>query len=474
MIKAVKKLAIAFLYSVLLVATSGSTPSIARDIEYQDTDRTDYDHRDDHFGHTKRPVDCASLRALRDLGDELVLIKNPRTGDSLDYVVVGDAALNSQLVVMFNGTGTILTDWPIQMITNKTYSPKIVNTNAYLPSQNGPISLCHNYRLVLFDYPGVGNGRFNGSFTSDQIANDVDAMLDDISVRYKIQTNDISVLGWSLGTELALKYAFLSPVSNPDRLIDNLVLIATRPGGNTDGFQDGNQAQCISYMLDTLETVQPHTSLARMLESNSYRLTFPFVDQQPYSGIESGCNASIINNRLSLTVTPNCPEGGECEKNLRNFEVNRETPPWSKTGGVNQALFAGERQSSNDYDICYCPVAGTDFTSMNCTCSGTVDTTEANGGVCQTVSTGITTPNLPISTNCVPLNFAGKLTVINGFEDLYIQWTYGQALVSGMQQTLGADKAVLVTYSGSDGAGHGVLLQHPRWTQQQIFVALHH
>jgi hypothetical protein len=43
----------------------------------------------------------------------------------------------------------------------------------------------------------------------------------------------------------------------------------------------------------------------------------------------------------------------------------------------------------------------------------------------------------------VDLKLTGNLTVINGYEDLYIQWTYGRALVEGMQQVLGANRATL-------------------------------
>lgn len=418
------------------------------------------------------PVACAKLKTLRDLADDLVLMENPRTGDTFSYVVVGDAAVSSDLLVMFNGTGGILPDWPMQMITNSTYSPKITATNAYVPSEDGPISLCHDYRLVLFDYPGVGGGVLAGSYTSDRIADDVDAMLDDIAVRYGIPTDVVNPFGWSLGTELALKYAFLSPASNKARTIDNIVLIATRPGGNTDGFQDGNQAQCLSFMLGELETEPPGTTLYNSMRDASYELTFPFVGQRPYDGVHSGCRASIRGGALNLKVTPDCPVGSLCAKNFVDEAANRQVQPWKATSGVDQALYTAERNSSHDYNICYCQVAGAGFTSKRCSCSDTVITSKRNGGVCRTVSTGVTKPSRPISTDCVPLEFRGKLTVINGREDLFIQWTYGRALVEGMQATLGDSKARLVTYSGEGGAGHGILLQYPKWTQRQISRAL--
>ncbi|HEY1731344.1 MAG TPA: hypothetical protein VGG15_06335 [Terriglobales bacterium] len=64
------------------------------------------------------------------------------------------------------------------------------------------------------------------------------------------------------------------------------------------------------------------------------------------------------------------------------------------------------------------------------------------------------------------------MTVINGPEDLYIQHTYGKALVDAYQQEFGIGKARLVTDTGADGAGHGILLLHPKWVQAQIWSAL--
>lgn len=40
------------------------------------------------------------------------------------------------------------------------------------------------------------------------------------------------------------------------------------------------------------------------------------------------------------------------------------------------------------------------------------------------------------------------------------------------QAQYGENKAAIVTYPGAEGAGHGILLQHPASTQEQIYVAL--
>jgi len=420
------------------------------------------------------PVACSALTTLRALAPKLTKFTNYRTGDSMEYVVVGDGAFSNDVLVMFNGTSGILPDWPIQMITNSATSPKIVKTPAYEQSEDGLISICHDYRLVLFDYPGVGKGKLAGTFTGDDIANDVDAMLDDAEIRYGISARVVDPTGWSLGTHLALKYAFLSPAARPDRVIKDVILIATRPGGNTDGFQDGNQAACVNSILTALEVPDITSSFTKTLQTDAFELIFPYVDQEPYDGVDSGCTATIEGDTIDLSVTTNCPHGSECYKNALLELRNRKTRPWSKTDGVDSTVYNGQRSFDHDWNICYCPTASSTFTSEECSCSDTVDETAANGGVCQTVSTGTTTPNLPITSNCVPLVISGRLTVINGPEDLFIQWTYGQALVEGMQQTLGADKATLVTYDGSDGAGHGILMQHPLWTQNQIFSASLH
>ena len=92
-----------------------------------------------------------------------------------------------------------------------------------------------------------------------------------------------------------------------------------------------------------------------------------------------------------------------------------------------------------------------------------------NGGICVTE---LKPPNLPVSRRCAKLRIDGRITVLNGPEDLFIQWTYGRALVEGYQRAFGASAAKLVTYRGQGGAGHGVLIQHPRWTQRHIYLAL--
>ncbi len=225
---------------------------------------------------SQKPIACSELTDLRDLAPKLQSFTNQRTGDTVDYLVMGDAAMSDDVIVMFNGTGEIVPDWPLQMITNAKYSPNIVSSDAYDPLQDGPLSICHDYRLVMFDYPGVGSSPLLGNVTLDDISNDADAMLNEIGRRYHVPTDKVDPLGWSLGSVAALKYAFVAPNSNPERKIGNLILIATKPGGNTDGFFDGNEADCVMTMFDELKNNSGlDSSFKRELEENLFQLTLP-------------------------------------------------------------------------------------------------------------------------------------------------------------------------------------------------------
>src|SRR5215471_14401483 len=150
---------------------------------------------------------------------------------------------------------------------------------------------------------------------------------------------------------------------------------------------------------------------------------------------------------------------------------NRFTSQWLATKGVPCDVYLNQREFDHDWNICYCAAAGADFTSQQCSCSEPVDISSSNGGVCQCqIPSG--QPESPMCSNCVDLKNRDRITVINGYEDLFIQWTYGQELVRAYDAQYGDGKAAIVTYPGADGAGHGILLQHPKYTQEQIFAAL--
>jgi pimeloyl-ACP methyl ester carboxylesterase len=352
------------------------------------------------------------------------------------------------------------------MITNSTYRPKIASTAGYRAKQNGSVSLCHDYRIVLFDYPGVGRSPLNGEVTRDMIASDVDAMLQDAGRRYGIATTRVDPIGWSLGTTDALKYAFLSPVSRPSRIIGDIVLIATDPGGNTNGRTDADQAPCIASLFSASQKYSG--SLGNQAGLDLLELTVPYTGQGPLdSGTNSGCTATVSGGAIDLSVEPDCTDGNGCNAFVADSLVNASTPPWRETQGISSSLFAQQRAQANDWEVAYCPHAGLQFTSEGCTSYGSIDQSVTNGGACKTDATKT---NAPVSRDCAPLKLSGKLTVLNGHEDLFIQWKYGASLVAGYGRQLGSNRVALHTIS--EPAGHGVLYQHPQWVQDEIERAI--
>src|SRR5947209_3857509 len=48
-----------------------------------------------------RPVPCSRLTALRDLEGHMRNVTNPQTGQTLEYLVIGDGAKSDQMIVFF-------------------------------------------------------------------------------------------------------------------------------------------------------------------------------------------------------------------------------------------------------------------------------------------------------------------------------------------------------------------------------------
>ncbi len=411
-------------------------------------------------------VPCSAIEDLRSLGPSLAQVTNPATNDTMEYTIIGDGAVSNDVLVMFPGTGQILTGWPVQMLTNSTYSPLITKSAAYDPLEDGAVSLCHDYRIALFDYPGVGLTPINGNVTRDMIASDVDAMLNDATTRFGISTNVVDPVGWSLGTTNAEKYAVLSPVSRPTRTIHNVILIAAGPGGSQQAQVGGDSASCVTTMFDA--SVTATGSLKNQLDATLTSMIFPYIGQtQAQSGTTSGCTATVTSSTVTLNVTPDCGILNHCLEYLAASIIDMNTTPWSITSGIDSAEYINERELSNDFDVAYCSGAGPNFTSTGCTAFGTVKMSLENGGVCESDTTN---PDIPVASSCAPLHISGRFTVINGYEDLLTQWTYGKAVVDAYAQQLGASKAVLKTYPGA--AGHGVMIQHPLWTQTEMAAAM--
>lgn len=411
-------------------------------------------------------VACSSIRSLADLGGQVKTYQNPSTGDSIEYLVIGDGARSKDMLVMFPGTGQIMAGWPVQLVTNKKYSPKIAGTIGYKPAEDGRASLCHDYHLLLFDYPGVGATAYVPNLTRDRIANDVDALLEEVGRTTGLDTNLVDPTGWSLGTTMALKFAFLSPVSRPARVVHNLVLFATGPGGSLQGDVTHDSAACVKTLFD--DSLSYTGSVESQIVDSLGKLIYPFKGQtRTENGTRSTCTATVSPSAVSLSVTLSCTRANNCVPYALQSEVNDKTYPWSVTGGIGEKVYVEERQQANDWYVDYCARAGRHFTSLRCSSYATVDMSDTNGGVCKTDTKDL---DHPVARDCVKIAMTGKITVIAGYEDLFDQWTYGKALVEGYRRSQGPGAATLRLYPGS--AGHGLLIQHPGYVQAMAAEAV--
>ncbi|HTA40426.1 MAG TPA: alpha/beta hydrolase [Candidatus Acidoferrales bacterium] len=411
------------------------------------------------------PVACRDLRSMRELNRDLRVVKNPRTGDSLEYAVVGEGAKRDEVLVFFPGTGQTIADWPMQMITNSKYSPNIVRAIGYRAGEDATVSLCHEYRLVFFDYPGVGVTPYRATATHDAVASDVDAMLQRVGQRFGIATDTVDPVGWSLGTAFSLKYAFLSPVSRPQRNIHDLFLIAAGPGGSEQAQVDADNAACVTSLFDAAETATG--SLGNEIKGNLTKLLFPYKGQTPKeNGTNSNCTATISSQSVTLNVTPDCTIVNGCKGFTDLGFLGLETYPWKRSKGVSGSTYILQRHQDNDFDVAYCAKAGTGFRSEDCTAYGPIEQSIADGGVCRTDTSN---PDRPVSSNCVRLNVTGNVMLYDGFEDIFTQWTYDRALERGLN-AVRPGIAQLQLYPG--GANHGLMMQHPRWVQTNIQKAL--
>ena len=410
------------------------------------------------------PIPCSEISTLRALGRKMSYVKNRSTGDTLEYLVVGDGAASGDVLVYFPGTGQIVPGWPTQLITNSTYSPNIVKDPAYRKSQDGTVSLCHDYRLVFFDYPGVGHTP-SVTYTRDDVANDVDAILQDVTARYGISTSTVDPVGWSLGTGMAMKYAFLSPVSRPSRTIHNVILYSGHGGGSEQAGGSG-QAPCVLTLFEA-STNSSFAGVAEQIKLDLTELIFPFKGQRPrQNGNNSGCTASLSSTAVTLSVTPVCNDFNGCTGYIDGYLADAKVYPWRHTRGLPEGVYTQERAQSSDWDVAYCATALPHFTSSGCTAYGSIAQSVTNGGICQT-----NTANWddPVAVSCDKLKLSGKVTLLDGFEDLLVQWKYDKAVANG----LNAAKPGLARYAIYPGsAGHGLLIQYPKWTQEQTYAAM--
>lgn len=431
---------------------------------------------------------------LRDwvLATQARLPANYKNGnDSIGFLVVrptATVATASQAIVFFPGTSSIMTDWPYDMLKS---------------SGSGAASLCAAYTLIFFDYPGVGGTSVlsDSGFTFDAVARDVDALVSYVNDTYASDLGTtidvVHPLGWSLGTLGALKFAGLAAANgygtSDARQIGSLLLVATKPGGDTQSGGDGhliipaatgNQAECVTQVTAQLKNASYYV---RAVKQAMFGLMFPYVYtaskaiQGAYSGDDDAiCQAtSITTSAVALqdgttgqTIETSCAaEDSTCVAHELAFALNRLVEPYATDGGVPYAVYLQERNIVEDWNYGYCNTAAASWTSSGCVVNPHLQPStgytpnSANGGVCQTSAPA---SNKPSSKSCLSLaHIAGSLAVINAQEDLFIQYVYGEALYTAYQSQV---KASLNTYAGS--AGHAVLLSDPAWVRGLVVDTL--
>lgn len=413
----------------------------------------------------RSPVPCSELSTLRALNRQLNYVENPSTGDTLEYLVLGDGALGNDVLVYFPGTGEMIPTWPVQLITNSKYSPRIVGTKAYRKNEDGSVSLCHDYRIVLLDYPGVGKTP-SKTYTRDDVASDVDNMLQEIARTFRISTATVDPVGWSLGTTFALKYAFLSPVSRPSRTIHNVILYAGHGGGSEQADNSG-EASCTLRLFEASLSAKGRLDL--QIKRDLSQLIFPYEGQGPRdNGTHSGCWARVTKRAVHLSVTPVCTPSNGCTQYIDGYLADVLTYPWRLTRGIDDGVYTQEREQSGDWNVVYCARALPEFRSASCTAYGNVQQSKTNGGVCKTDTAN---PNKPVAVVCDKLTISGKVTLFDGYEDLFVQWTYDRALADGLNAAKPGSASYAII---PESSGHGILIQHPKWTQAQTYAAMQH
>lgn len=422
--------------------------------------------------------------------------------DILFLVITPDNNVSTinDAIVFFNGTSGIMTDWPADMLTS-TKSGK---------------SLCDSSFLVFFDYPGVGGTSqvSDDEFTLDNFAEDVDGLVtyingEYIKDKYDTEITKVHPLGWSLGSLAAVKFAGLAEANGygkgDKRQIGNIFLIATKPGGDvTSGEKSnaapaiGNQASCVTTIFTKLKDNTHYTFFAKKYMVG---LMFPYIysdnnePQSPYTGANNKiCYAKTISlsSKIELVIKLEdastspakniktaCDDGDAtqytiCKEAWDNYKSNRLAEPYlSNDEGVPHAVFLQERNVVDDWNYSYCSQANSNWQSAKCKSNSSHTSATGNGGMCSTTASA---SNDPVSTTstCMSLeHITGTLTIMNGEEDMFIQYVYGKALYDAYS-SLGVSSAIH-TYTDDDnpsGAGHGVLYTNPSWIRDIILDSM--
>jgi pimeloyl-ACP methyl ester carboxylesterase len=418
-----------------------------------------------------------------------------------------------ETLVFFTGTSQITPDWPVSMLTNS----------------NG--SLCTDSALIFADYPGIG-GTANpakAEFTFDNIANNVYHLLANLTTYQGFSIHSVNPVGWSLGTEAAIKFTSLAAVNqefaNSGMTINNLFLIATKPGGDyysgteatpsscstpgpvpgpqpkiigsTSYFTaTGTQAMCVTSVLDQLIKDELDWDFSTSLKGSLVGVMFPYVytstnqNQGAYGpgNPQTICAATVTSNEVSSmcnlstnqSIMTSCTASSSsvCSKTFDLYKANREAAPYFED--IDFGQFDRQRALNFTYDYGYCRGARPEsWTSKDCFFNPNQTSKSlysppliVNGSPCITSVT--TNPNnTPQVNSCpgLPKSAFNKMYIFNAQEDMFIRYDYGNAMCAWFNYPYDPNnlKCVLTTYQN---AGHGVLYNQPTAIYNKISAAL--
>jgi len=177
-------------------------------------------------------------------------------------------------------------------------------------------ALARRHRVHLVDLPGHGRSPPLEPFDLASLAGAVDAAID---------APDVTVVGWSLGGQLALQWASM----RPDR-VTKLVLVATTPSfAVRDGWPNAMTTEMLSRFGDELRT--------------SYRLTLSrFLALQVHGSDEGRATLAMLRQRLFERGEPSKPALAAALDVMRRTDLrpllSRITAPTLVIGGDRDTL----------------------------------------------------------------------------------------------------------------------------------------
>jgi len=138
------------------------------------------------------PVPCSDLElSLKEFHDQVQTTSvNPETGDSMNYLLVGNAD-TEEAILFIPGTRGVLPDWPLHLFTNTNSSPNLIDS---FPKAKK--SLCSLYLLIFIDYPGVGGSVMgNGGLLFENISKDISDVITAVTETHGINITKLHIFG---------------------------------------------------------------------------------------------------------------------------------------------------------------------------------------------------------------------------------------------------------------------------------------